>query len=160
MKFLMILGAVAAVQATITFQVVPSVSAAQPVMIADKSSGNLAQPFFTDQEKRIIRDFYDIIVGNDRDGDHKSGSKGAKGSKKMPPGLAKKKELPPGLAMQLEKNGTLPPGVAKRDLPSDLQSRLPHRLSKYKRVVVDEDILLIEIGTEIILDILRGAARK
>ena len=39
----------------------------------------------------------------------------------MPPGLAKKKSLPSGLQKQLEKNGTLPPGLAKRELPYDLE---------------------------------------
>jgi hypothetical protein len=32
----------------------------------------------------------------------------------LPPGLAMMDELPPGLAMQVEKNGVLPPGLAKR----------------------------------------------
>ena len=33
----------------------------------------------------------------------------------LPPGLTKRKELPPGLAAQLKRDGTLPPGLAKRN---------------------------------------------
>lgn len=77
-------------------------------------------------------------------------------SKQMPPGLAKKETLPPGLANHLEKHGTLPPGLAKRDLPSDLLSRLPAAKKGTKRAIVGNDIVLLEEGTEIVLDILKG----
>ncbi len=113
----------------------------------------LNQPFFSDKEKELIGDFFDILRGNQE-------SKSSKGKKGLPPGLAKKKQLPPGLAKQVEKNGILPPGLAKRDLPNDLRSRLPDRKSIFERIIVGDDVLLIEKGTEIILDILRGAARN
>jgi len=75
-------------------------------------------------------------------------------SKKFPPGLDKKKTLPSGLAKHLEKHGVLPPGLAKRDLPEDLRSLLPVSRKGTHRVIVDNDVVLIEKGTEIILDIL------
>ena len=73
----------------------------------------------------------------------------------MPPGLAKKSKLPPGLAKHLEKHGTLPPGLEGRDLPDGLLERLPEKKRGTKRIIVDNDIVLIEEGTKIILDILK-----
>src|SRR3972149_345043 len=61
---------------------------------------------FTEIEKRLIRDYY-----NKQSGAEAGKDKGK--SKQMPPGLAKRDELPPGLQMQIVKNGTLPPGLAK-----------------------------------------------
>lgn len=122
------------------------------------SSSELAKPFFTDKEKELIFDYFDL----QRQGSEEKSKKKGKGKKQkgMPPGLAKKKELPPGLQKQLEKNGKLPPGLEKRELPNDLLRKLPTRLEDFKRVIVDNDVLLIEKGTEIILDILRGAAGR
>ncbi len=77
-------------------------------------------------------------------------------SNELPPGLAKRETLPPGLAKQLQVNGTLPPGLAKRDLPADLESRLPPILPGQKRMLVGDDMLLIEEKTNRILDIVRG----
>jgi len=71
----------------------------------------------------------------------------------MPPGVAKRGgDLPPGLA---KRSGKLPPGLAKR-LPSDLRRDLPPppRSPKYRRVVVDNDIVLIDAATNKVLDIL------
>lgn len=84
--------------------------------------------------------------------------KGAGKSKQAPPGLAGRSELPPGLARQLERNGTLPPGLQGRGLPADLVARLPLRKPGQQRIVVDQDVLLIELATGLILDLIRGAA--
>ncbi len=115
---------------------------------------------FTDDDRRIIRDFFDRLEGKDTDDkDHKG--KGAKKGKKegLPPGLAKRDELPPGLQKQLEKNGQLPPGLQKRALPDDLESRLSNLPKNLERIIVGEDILLIERGVGIILDIMKGGAK-
>ena len=58
--------------------------------------------------------------------------------------------------MQLQHNGTLPPGLAKRDLPHDLLSRLPRRGRGQELVAVDNDLVLIEQTTGLILDILEN----
>jgi hypothetical protein len=88
-----------------------------------------------------------------------SGGGGKGKSGEMPQGLAKRDELPPGLAMQLERNGKLPPGLAKRDLPSDLDDLLPRRRGGLERLIVEEDVVLIDRETGTIMDILDGAAR-
>jgi hypothetical protein len=99
--------------------------------------------------------------------DHQSKGKSSKGkgqssskgkSSDMPPGFTKKDELPPGLAMQLEKNGTLPPGLAKRNLPTGLNSLLPTRSTDYKRYVVENDVILLDEKTGRVMDIMRGIA--
>ncbi len=48
----------------------------------------------------------------------------------------------------------MPPGLAKRALPEELSRRLPRQRFGTERVVVDQDVLLIEQATGIILDIL------
>lgn len=85
----------------------------------------------------------------------------AQGSaRQMPPGLAKRDELPPGLDRQLTERGTLPPGLAKRDLPADLAGRLPRRGGKTERVIVDDDIVLIDKATERVLDVIGDVVRE
>lgn len=117
---------------------------------ADKT----VEVIFTALEKRLIREYYgERHRHDDYDDDRKPGKKGKK-NKGMPPGLAKKKNLPPGLARQLQRNGRLPPGLEKRRLPHDLASRLPRRDPRYERVVVDNDVVLIETATNVVLDIL------
>jgi len=106
---------------------------------------------FSDEERRIIRDVLDVATGQSEqeDGKKNKGNKG-KGNK----------GLPPGVAMKLERGGTLPPGIAKRDLPDNLISRLPARTDGAQRQIVGDDVVLIERGTEIILDIIRDVGRN
>jgi len=106
---------------------------------------------FSDEERRIIRDVLDIATGqSDQDSDKKDKGNKGKGNK----------GLPPGIAMKLERGGTLPPGIAKRDLPDNLISRLPARTDGALRQIVGDDVVLIEKGTEIILDVIRDVARN
>ena len=64
--------------------------------------------------------------------------------------------VPPGLAM---KGGLLPPGIAKRQLPSNLVAQLPHPPQGYERVIVDNDVLLVNIATQVIHDVLTEILR-
>ncbi len=115
---------------------------------------------FTELEKQTIeryyRDRFDKEIDEKNKADDSKGKKGHKQEKGLPPGLAKRDTLPPGLAKQLQRNGHLPPGLEKRDLPDDLHSLLPGRLPGQKRVIVDNDVLLIEEATGLILDILEN----
>lgn len=81
-------------------------------------------------------------------------------SKKTPPGLAKRASLPPGLQKQLDKNGTLPKGLAKRELPSELESQLPPEKQGTDRVVAGNDVVLIHKATGVVLDILKDVISK
>ena len=109
-------------------------------------------------EKRIINDFFGKKA-TAQVGGKKSKQKGGK-SGNLPPGLAAKETLPPGLERQLERRGTLPPGLAKRDLPPDLKAGLPNARPGHRRVIVGSDVLLIELATGIILDIIRDVVRN
>jgi len=62
--------------------------------------------------------------------------------------------LPPGIAKNLARGKPLPPGIAKQYLPDDLLHRLPPLEVGYEYVVVAGKILLIEIATQVIHDIL------
>ncbi|MEA3548437.1 MAG: hypothetical protein U9R66_12325 [Thermodesulfobacteriota bacterium] len=140
----------------------------------------VAENVFSSTESMRIRDYYARYPVRDRDdiereweddddsgkkkhkhkNKNKNKGKGGKGKKKgLPPGLAKKDSLPPGLAKQLERNGTLPPGLAKRDLPYDLERQLPVLDDRYARVIVDQDVVLVNRATGVILDILRNVTR-
>ncbi len=75
----------------------------------------------------------------------------------LPPGLAQR-QLPPGLQKHIERTGRLPPGLEKRRLPGDLRALLPVRSGQDYRVV-GNDIVLIEIATELILDVMKDVLR-
>lgn len=139
-----------------------------------QTTDDITGVIFKEAEKRIIEKYFGAKAAKadeDEDDDgakdkkkkknkDKKGKKGKKGKDgEMPPGLAKKDELPPGLAKQLERNGTLPPGLAKRDLPPDLAARLPPPAPGHQRVIVEDDVVLIDQATGIILDILADVVK-
>ncbi len=95
---------------------------------------------FSPDEIRIIADWYR---------DH--------GSPSQRPGKAKGKKaggLPPGIARNLARGKPLPPGIAKQYLPDDLVRLLPPPPRGYERIIVDGKILLVEVATRVIHDVL------
>jgi len=143
--------------------------------VVDVLAGAVIDSVFSADEKRVIDDYLKNrggLPGNDavrdsrdRDEDRKvhknkknknKANKGKGKHKKLPPGLAKRKELPPGLKRQLERRRTLPPGLAVRELPDDLVAQLPEPRKGTDRIVVEDDIVLIEKATGRILDIILG----
>jgi len=92
---------------------------------------------FSTSESSIIREYYrqyDVARG---------------------PGKKKRSgALPPGIAKNLGRGKPLPPGIAKQLLPGDLTGRLPPVPDGFERVVVGGKILLVEIATQLIHDIL------
>lgn len=76
-------------------------------------------------------------------------------TKGLPPGLAKREELPPGLKRHLERNGTLPPGLQKKiqPIPRSLKSQLPKTPEGTDIVFVAGNVLVIEVRTSKIIDI-------
>ena len=69
----------------------------------------------------------------------------------------KKKGLPPGIAKKLERGGTMPPGIAKQFLPDGLEKQLPPPPRGFERTIVGNDVLLVEIDTGKIADIITDA---
>jgi hypothetical protein len=64
--------------------------------------------------------------------------------------------LPPGIAKKVARGGALPPGIAKKTLPGGLLARLPTRSGQEWRVV-GTDLLIVEIATNVIVDVLKDA---
>ncbi|WP_260292957.1 RcnB family protein [Sedimenticola hydrogenitrophicus] len=126
---------------------------ALPFTTQARDSDALLGAVFSEIERRTIEEYYRGRFG--RPVYEQQRDKAAKKQKGLPPGLARRDRLPPGLEQQLERNGHLPPGLEKRELPEGLERLLPPRRPEYRRVVVDNDVLLIEVATGLILDILR-----
>ncbi|HLR16360.1 MAG TPA: RcnB family protein [Alcanivoracaceae bacterium] len=83
------------------------------------------------------------------------------GGKHCPPGLAKKNNgcLPPGQYKKWQKGQALPQHVRYYDLPSELRRRLSHPYDGYGYVRVDNDVLLINLATNIVVDAIENILR-
>lgn len=66
----------------------------------------------------------------------------------------KPKGLPPGIARNLARGKALPPGIAKQMLPRGLMALLPPPPHGFERIIVDGRVLLVEVATHVIHDIL------
>jgi hypothetical protein len=95
---------------------------------------------FSDGEISTIRAYYSDRVPS-------SGSKNAKGHKGG-------KGLPPGIAKNLQRGKPLPPGIAKQVLPSGLIALLPPPPKGFERIELAGKVLLVEIATQVIHDVL------
>lgn len=69
-------------------------------------------------------------------------------------GGKKNKGLPPGIAKNLARGKALPPGIAKQHLPDSLVRALPAPPRGYERIIIDGRVLLVEVATQVIHDIL------
>ncbi len=153
------------------------VFAPQPRMA--QSSDRVAQEddrlgrVFSDLERRVIREVLTqtgVIEDQDDDDDAEEaededrsargeGARGGKGrGRGLPPGLARRENLPPGLQRQLDERGRFPPGLERQALPEELEGRLPERTDT-ERVIVGDDVVLIERGTDLVLDVIRDVLR-
>ena len=94
------------------------------------------QVVFTDGEASTIRAYY-----RDHGAPQMGKKKGRKG-------------LPPGIAKNLERGKPLPPGIAKQVLPTGLIDLLPPPPHGFERVVLSGKVLLVEIATQVIHDVL------
>jgi hypothetical protein len=96
---------------------------------------------FSDHEAAIIRAYY-----RDQGADH-GGPKGNRGNKG-------RKTLPPGIARNLQRGKPLPPGIAKQVLPAGLIALLPPAPKGHERIVVAGKILLVEVATQVVRDVI------
>ena len=145
-----------------------------PAEAQDRTGAPIVEDFITELERKAIDRYMErrglknderseILdprtnpeVGHRGKSSHKHAGKGrGKGKHKgLPPGLAKRGgNLPPGLA----KRSQLPPGLAKRQLPDDLQVLLPTRAPGTELVEVDGNVVLVDLVTDKVLDIIEGA---
>ncbi|GMR04081.1 MAG: hypothetical protein BMS9Abin22_617 [Gammaproteobacteria bacterium] len=70
----------------------------------------------------------------------------------------KKKKKRKGLLPGLAKRDTLPPGLRGEPLPRALENTLSPLPSSYVRVVVGQDIVLMNKKTRVVLEVIYGAA--
>ena len=91
---------------------------------------------FTDGEASIIRAYY-----RDQGVPRMGKKKGNKG-------------LPPGIAKNLQRGKPLPPGIAKQVLPIALVNILPPPPPGFERVMLSGKVLLVEVATQVIHDVL------
>lgn len=134
---------------------------------AEDALVNAAERIFTAAERALITEYFgagardnSILWDDNRSRDRRYDDNRKKKDKQLPPGLAKRKHLPPGLQKQLDKNGCLPSGLAKRDLPANLLKKLPKPPKGTKRVIVGSDVLLIDAATNYVLDVIENAIRS
>lgn len=62
--------------------------------------------------------------------------------------------LPPGIAKNLARGKPMPPGIAKQYLPADLVTRLPSAPSGVEYLVVAGKLLLVDIATQVVREVL------
>jgi len=98
------------------------------------------QVVFTDGEASTIRAYYR---------GYSAPETGKRKGKK--PG---KNSLPPGIEKNLRRGKPLPPGIAKQVLPSGLVNLLPPPPHGFERVVLAGKVLLVEVATQVIHDVL------
>ena len=123
---------IAAITISVLFAVAPPVTEASEVGVSVT---------FSDGDIRIISAWY-----NDH-GSKKNGKQGKGGRNGLPPGIAK----------NLTRGKSLPPGIAKQYLPDGLVSKLPAPQPGYERLIVDGKVLLVEVATRVIHDVLTDA---
>lgn len=69
-------------------------------------------------------------------------------------GRGRGKGLPPGIAKNLQRGKPLPPGLARQPLPGELYARLPRPPAGFEYIVVAGKLLLVEIATQLVRQIL------
>lgn len=103
------------------------------VVVEDE--GTRVEVVFSDRDRTLIHDYY-----------RRRG---------LPPGLAKRSSLPPGLQKQVQRRGQLPPGLQRERLPNDLEIRLSPLPEGYVRVRVGADVVLMNMRTRVIVDVIK-----
>lgn len=93
---------------------------------------------FTDRDRHLINDYY------------------APRYRSLPPGLAKKDRLPPGHAWRARPNQTIHDEARWRYLPYELEQRLTRLPPEYVRVVIGTDVVLMNVRTRVVVDVLEG----
>lgn len=123
-----------------------------------------ADAAFSEAERQAIEKYYEVTAPyrGDRtykaedDDDNDSGDRRESNHKQKDKGKGnnRNKSLPKGISKKLERGGTLPPGIAKRYLPGDLERQLPPTPAGYERIEADGQVLLRNLASGVIADII------
>lgn len=120
-----------------------AITAFQPALAGDAG----VEVVFTQDEIRIISAWY-----RDHDAFPSQEGKTKKGGNP--------KGLPPGISKNLARGKPLPPGISMQQLPGELSAALPPAPRGYERGIVDGKVLLVEIATQIVHDVLSDAVLR
>ena len=101
----------------------------------------IAIAVFSEVERQIIAEYF-----------HKH--RHSSGKKVKAKGKGKPRGLPPGIAKNLRRGKPLPPGIAKQHFPVGLIDLLPPAPRGHERIIVGGKIILVEVATQIIRDVL------
>lgn len=91
---------------------------------------------FTDQDRRLLRDYYYV--------DYRA----------LPPGLAKKGKVPPGHAYRIQRNQPLPPGIGWTYLPAQLERQLSRLPDGYVRILIGGSVAILHVRTRVVVDLI------
>ncbi|MBT4116852.1 MAG: hypothetical protein HOE84_10540 [Rhodospirillaceae bacterium] len=134
-----------------------------------KSGARILGAVFTELEKTTIRSLFGTEVERQtsrepsRRSTHQTGrydedTERRRGGKNKGRGRAKGKGkfkgMPAGLARHIKKHGQLPPGLEKKRLPRHIEAKLPPVRKGTERVVAGNDVVLMDIVTGTVLDII------
>lgn len=97
---------------------------------------------FQEQQRAVVRDYFD-----------KQSRTG-----KCPPGLARKSNgcNPPGQVKQWQLGQQLSPEVTWYELTRELELQLGQAPAGYRYASVENDILLLELGTQVVVDVIQA----
>ncbi len=136
-----------------------------------KSGARILGAVFTELEKTTIRTLFGAEVERqtsreptrrttrqsgryDEDAERRRGGKDKGRGRAKGKGRNKNKGMPPGLARQIKKHGQLPPGLEKKRLPRHIEAKLPPVRKGTERLVAGNDVVLMDIVTGVVLDII------
>jgi hypothetical protein len=138
-----------------------------PTIVVGDLVGDIAKKagdaVFSEVERQAIEKYYKVVAPirgdeheaiDDDDISDKREKDGRKRDKGKGKGESMRSDLPKGISKKLERGGALPPGLAKRNLPSDLETQLPTTPKGYERIESEGQVLLTDIATGVISDII------
>lgn len=131
---------------------------AAPFLLLIVSFARAQDAGFTPSEKALIEEVLEEIgVLSDDDYSvrnykfiYEENSAAPKG---LPPGLAKKGKIPPGIAKQIDEGKRIPYGAVVYRDPDLLFKRLGQPRPGTYRAIINDDYVLLDSGTDIILDV-------
>lgn len=152
---------------------VPFMAVAAEKNTVNAATQRVIEHVFSETEKAVIKEYFGQKTashgeqcprhgkkgkhhrdGDDDERDHHGKGKHGKGEQ-CARGRGKHHDgLPPGLEKQLKRNGRLPPGLEGRDLPPGLAKKLSVAPKGTKRVMIGNDVVLLDPKTQVVLDVI------
>ncbi|HKV97311.1 MAG TPA: hypothetical protein VJR90_07495 [Gammaproteobacteria bacterium] len=121
----------------------------------------VAQAAFTAAEIAIMQQYFQNHPGHQTQGDNDQGDEEEHGNGHGHGHGWKSREggLPPGIAKNLARGKPLPPGIAAQlqPLPPELVQQLPRPPAGYQIFMLDGRILLVNMATQVISDVIANA---